>query len=230
MSVDDNPRLIAGERTVFTTNKHWAGLIVRSLWPIALVLASFLVAWVQPESTTGVVGFVNRILELVRLALFLGGCGWIVYNVIAWRTAEYSVTNLRIFGHEGLVRRRSTDTLLSSVADIRTVVPALGGMLGFGNIRIVTAAGDAGRDAFTAVRDPMTFKRHVLEQKTAGSASAARTPATPAGESMASASTSSLASSLELTQLLGQLASLRDSGAITDDEFEAKKADVLRRI
>jgi hypothetical protein len=50
--------------------------------------------------------------------------------------------------------------------DIRTVVPALGGMLGFGNIRIVTAAGDAGRDAFTAVRDPMTFKRHVLEQKT----------------------------------------------------------------
>ena len=130
MSVDDNPRLIAGERTVFTTNKHWAGLLLRSLWPIAMVLASFVVAWVQPESTTGIAGFFNRVLELVRLGLFLGGCGWIVYNLVAWRTTEYNVTNLRIFGHEGILRRRSTDTLLSSIADIRTVVPALGGIGG----------------------------------------------------------------------------------------------------
>ena len=150
------------------------------------MLASFVVAWIQPESTTGIAGFFNRVLELVRLGLFLGGCGWIVYNVVAWRTAEYNVTNLRIFGHEGILRRRSTDTLLSSIADIRTVVPALGGMLGFGNIRIVTSAGEAGRDAFTAVRDPMTFKRHVLEQKTAGvvSAAPASTAAQPPGRGL----------------------------------------------
>ena len=37
-------------------------------------------------------------------------------------------------------------------------------------------------------------------------------------------------SPLENTQLIGRLAELRDRGALTDSEFESKKADLLRRI
>ena len=87
----------------------------------------------------------NRILELLRLTLFLGGLAWIGYNIVAWRTAEY-VTNLRVLGTDGLLRRRSTDTLLTSIADVRTVIPWLGRMLGFGHIRIMSASGAAGAD------------------------------------------------------------------------------------
>ena len=112
---------------------------------ILMILGSLVVIWGQTDSTTGIVDFFNRILELIRLGLFFGGVGWIVYNIVAWRTAEYSVTNLRVLGREGLIRRRSTDTLLTSVSDIRSMTPALCRMLGYGNVRIVSAAGEAGK-------------------------------------------------------------------------------------
>jgi hypothetical protein len=38
------------------------------------------------------------------------------------------------------------------------------------------------------------------------------------------------AASLEVTQTLARLADLRDSGAITAEEYEQKKADLLSRL
>ncbi|MBV9356250.1 MAG: PH domain-containing protein [Chloroflexi bacterium] len=228
----DDSRLISGEQRVFTTSKHWVGLLLRSIWPILMVLASFALAWIQPDNEGGVLGFLSRIIELIRLGLFLGGAGWIAYNIIAWRTAEYSVTNLRVLGHEGLIRRRTTDTLLSSLSDIRTSTPALGSVLGFGNVRIVSAGGEAGRDNFTAVRDAEGFKRQVLEQK-AGSAATGRRrqPSAPvAPGAVASQPGASADVVLEVTQLLHHMTNLRDAGAITPQEYETRKAEWLRLI
>jgi hypothetical protein len=224
---DFDPRFISGERGVYTTTKHWAALIVDSLWAIGLLIGSFVLAWVQPDSTSGVLGFFSRVIEVIRLGLFFAGCGWIVYNVVAWRTAEYTVTNLRVFGREGLVRRRSTDTLLSSLADIRTVIPALGGLLGYGNIRIISASGDSGMDSFTAVRDATGFKRQVLEQKAAQPVAARA-----AGAAASTGGTAGLPPSTgwhDASQLLGQLANLRDAGVLTPQEYEAKKAALLSK-
>jgi uncharacterized membrane protein YdbT with pleckstrin-like domain len=218
---DLDPRLISGERLVFRTSKHWAGLITGSWWALLMVLASLALAWIQPDNTGGLLGFLSRTIELVRLGLFLGGCGWLVYNVIAWRTAQYSVTNLRILCHEGLLRRRSTDTLLTSVADIRTVIPALGGVLGFGHVRIVTAAGDAGRDTFAAVRDAQGFKRQVLEQK-------AGTAVTKPGKAAPARPGTSPDVTFEVGQLLHHLANLREAGAVSPEDYEARKAEWLR--
>lgn len=221
---DTDPRLISGERIVFTTRKHWAALFVNSVWAIAMVLGSLLLAWIQPGSETGILGFFNRTIELIRLGLFLGGCGWIVYNVIAWRTAEYSVTNRRVLGQEGLLRRRTTDTLLTSVSDIRTVTSMIGGLLNYGNVRLFSAAGDSGKDRLTAIRDAGTFKNQVLEQK------AGRAAVVEAGATASTGSTASVDVVLVISQLLGNLASLRDAGVLTAAEYEAQKADWLRRI
>ena len=215
--------LISGEHIVFATRRHWAALLVDSGWAMLMLLGSFVLAWVQPEATGGLLGFVGRMTELLRLGLFLAGSGWIVYNVVAWRTAEYVVSNRRVLGQEGLVRRRSTDALLSSVSDIRTVSPALGRVLGYGHVRIISAAGEAGKDTFTAVRAAEVFKHAVLEQK-AGSAASRVSPSTPAGTAPAVTSAS------EVLRLLGELAQLRDAGAITTEDYEAKKAEWLRRI
>jgi hypothetical protein len=218
-----DPRLISGEHIVYTTRKHWASLVTDSLWAIAMVVGSLVLAWVQPDSNGAILGFVNRVIDLLRLGLFLGGCGWFVYNIVAWRTAEYTVTNLRVLGHEGLVRRRSTDTLLGSISDLRTVIPALGGLLGFGHIRIITAGGEAGSDTFTGVRDAQGFKRNVMEQKAAQS-SRADGGLAQTGVSVARPSSVSWQ---DANVLLGQLANLRDVGVLTPDEYEVKKAVVL---
>src|SRR5262252_3284098 len=141
---DSDPRLIPGESVVFTTSKHWAAPVADSKWAILMVLGSFLLAWIEPDATTGLLGFLARSIQLIRLGLFFGGVGWIIYNVVAWRTAEYAVTNRRVFCREGLVRRRSSDTLLTSLSDVRTSTSAIGRALGYGSITLMSSSGSAG--------------------------------------------------------------------------------------
>lgn len=215
-------RLMEGEEVVFQTNKHWMAPVADSWKAVLLILGAVVLAWLQPEQTDGIVGFVGRLIELMKLGLLFAGVGWIIYNVIAWRSAEYAVTNLRILGSDGLARKRTTDTLLSSVSDVRSRVTAVGkAMGGYGNIQIFTSSGEAGSDSFTTVRDVEVFKKRILEQKTkapapvAAATAQAAPSAPPAPDAMAT---------------LNKLAQMRDAGVITPEEFEAKKQELLSRI
>ena len=229
---DLDDRLISGEKVVFSTSKHWFALVADSKWAILFVVVALAAGWLQSDSTTGIGGFFNRSLGLIQQGLWLGALGWIAYNAIAWRSAEYHVTNRRVLGQEGLIRRRTTDTLLTSISDVKTVVPAIGRMLGYGNIRIVTASGEAGVDNLTSIRTVDAFQREILEQKTgadSGVRGRAAEPPTPTAPS-AGAPTAASASSAEITATLGDLARLRDAGAITAADYEAKKAELLARL
>jgi hypothetical protein len=200
-----------------------------SKWAILMILGSLVVAWLQTDATNGVMGFVNRVLDLLRLGLFFGGVAWIVYNVIAWRTAHYAVTNKRVIAHEGLLRSRDTDTLLTSVTDVRSQVPAIGKMLGYGTVQIISSSGQSGADTFTSVRHVEEFKHELLEQKS--TAPMITAPMAPAGAaSAAAAQAAAPAASSDAMATLAGLAQLRDSGAITAAEYEAKKQEVMARI
>ena len=223
---DLDDRLISGEHVVLSTAKHWFALVADSKWAILLVVVALAAGWLQSDATSGIGGFLNRSLSLVQQGLWLGALGWIAYNVVAWRSAEYHVTNRRVLGQDGLIRRRTTDTLLTSISDVKTTMPAIGRMLGYGNIRIITSSGEAGADDLTAVKDVQAFQREILEQKTG--ASAATSP--PSAAAAATDGATPASSSTDVTATLGELAKLRDAGAITPDEFEAKKAELLARI
>jgi uncharacterized membrane protein YdbT with pleckstrin-like domain len=226
---DIGATLISGERVVLTTTKHWAALVIASMWALLMVLGSFALAWIEPNTSDGLAGFLGRIIELIRLGLFLGGIGWMVYAFVAWRTAAYYVTNQRVLGHEGLIRRRSTDTLLTSISDVRVAVPVVGRVLGFGNIRIDSASGEAGQDTFRSMYRVEAFKNEILEQKV-GVAASATAPVPDMGTSPPPAPASSTRTALEVTQVLGELAKLRDAGALTVEEYDAKKTELLSRI
>jgi hypothetical protein len=226
---DWDTKLLNDEKVLFETEKHWAAPLWDSWIAILMILGSLVVAWLATDQTNGVMGFINRVLDLLRLGLFLGGLGVIAYNIVNWRTAKYAVTNMRVLAHEGLLRARESDTLLATLSDIRIKVPAVGKMLGFGDMMILTSSGEAGTDTFTTVRNVDQFKKVVFEQKNAQGdkqidrlASAAKANVA-AGAAPTSASASAAAS-------LAQLAQLRDSGAITQADFDAKKADLLAKI
>jgi uncharacterized membrane protein YdbT with pleckstrin-like domain len=146
---------------------------------------------------------------LIGLGLFLGALGWIIYNVVAWRTAQYTVTNRRLLSSEGLVRRTTTDTLLASIADVRTESSMISRALGYGTVRIVSSSGTAGEDVFTSVRDADALKQHTLEQKTRAPADQPADPWAVYARASGGGPTP-----LELTEVLAELAGLRDSGAL----------------
>src|SRR5262245_18023502 len=237
--MDVQSSLVSGERVVFTTTKHWIAPLTDSKWAALELLIAAVLAWLQTSDTNGILGFVNRLISLANIILVVSAVGMVAYNIIAWRTAEYYVTNRRVLGTEGLLRRRSTDSLLTAVSDVRTTIPLLGRTLGYGNLKLLTAAGDPGVDNFTSVRDVEAFKKQMIEQKAgkpaiAEAQGAAVTTAAGAPVASAAAPVASAAApgptAAEITQTLGDLAKLRDAGAITAEEYEAKKADLLARI
>ena len=230
---DIDEGLIAGEKVVYRTEKHWIAPLADSKWAILMLIGVVVLAWLQPATREGFFSFVWRLVDLIQLGLFLGAIGWIVYNVVAWRTAEYGVTTMRVRGHEGLVKKRSTDSLLTSISDVQSKSGVVGRSLGFGNIRIMTASGDTGDDTFTSVKGMEEFKRALLEQK----ADAAMKPPPPVAAAPAAVVAAPVVAAAapappapDPMTTISELAKLRDAGAISPAEFEAKKVELLARI
>jgi len=232
MSEDFDGQLIAGETVVARSTKHWMAPLADSKWAILAIIGVLILAWLQTSETNGIMGFFNRILGLAEVVLAIGALGSIVYNIVAWRTAVYGVTNQRVIGHDGLIRRRNYDTLLSSIADVKSMVSAVGRGLGYGNLTIMSASGQAGADTLTTIRDVEAFKKTIIEQKTGATATASQAVAQAivAAQAAPAVAAPAAPTSAEITATLADLAKLRDSGAITDAEFEAKKADLLSRL
>ena len=183
-----------------------------------------MLAWLQTDQAAGIVGFVNRVLNLAEVALMLAGVALIIYNIVAWSSAEYVVTNRRVMGHEGLLRKRETDSLLTAISDVRMKKTGLGGVLDYGSIGLLTTSGQAGADNFTAVRKPDEFKKVILEQKIAAEAGRANSMPSPAVQP------SGNGAQADAVAAMSTLNGLRDAGAITAAEYDAKKAEILARV
>jgi hypothetical protein len=223
--------LIANETVLFESKKHWIAPVRDSLIAALMLLGAYLIGFITPDAGDGLFGMIGDLFGLIRLGLLIGGIGWIVYNIVAWRTAEFAVTSLRVIGNEGLLKKRSSATLLTAITDIRSDVGFLGKALGYGDLRIFTQSGDAGADAFTSMTDPLEFRNQVMSQKAGGAVAAAPVAAAPvAAAPVAAPPGPPTPSASDSADALARLADLHDRGAITDEEYEAKKTEILARM
>ena len=235
MSVSEN--LIPSESIVLEVKKHWIAPVRDSLLAVGLVILAYVLGVIKP-SGDGFFGWVGSVLGLIQWGLVLVAIAMAIYNVIVWRTAEFAVTTLRVLRNEGVIRRRSSETLLSAVSDVKLNIGWLGKSLGFGDIRILTVSGDAGADAFNSITNATEFRNAMMAQKMAEQ-TAARAPQVAAAAAAAAPAPAPVAppnpapaapSAADSTEAIRHLAELRDQGILTPAEFEAKKAEILARI
>jgi hypothetical protein len=247
-SVTEN--LLANEEVLLESKKHWIAPVRDSWIAVLMVLGGLFLWWWNPQSSgdgiiAGAVDLFSTLVAIARWALLIGGIAWIAYNIVAWRTAEFAVTTMRVLRYEGLLQRRASETLLSAVTDVKLNVGFIGSRLGYGDVKIFTQSGEAGADNFTTITQPSQFRTKMMELKIQDEASrrassmpaaapAPAAPAAPAPAAPASAApapaVSSAANTDDQTARLVALAELRDQGVITAEEFEAKKAEILSRI
>jgi hypothetical protein len=234
--------LIANERVVFESKKHWIAP-VRDSWIAALLILGGLALWVITPSGDGPLEFLWSLLGLLRWVMLIVGAGWIAFNVVAWQTAEFAVTNLRVLRYEGLVQKRTSETLLTAVSDVKLNVGLLGSRLGYGDLRVFTQSGDAGADSFRSITEPAEFRNAMMtikiqdQQEARAAAAPVPTPPPAATAAPAPVVTSTAVPAApaptsaedQATRLL-KLAELRDQGVISAEEFEAKKAEILARM
>jgi uncharacterized membrane protein YdbT with pleckstrin-like domain len=236
--------LLTDETILFETSKHWFAPVRDSGLAVLIVLGALVLRWLSP-SGEGILGTIGGWLDWIAVAAVVIAAVWIAYNVFVFVSAHFGVTNMRVLRYEGVIRRRSSETLLAMLTDVQLTEPALGRMLGYGDIRILTSSGAAGEDKFETVKNAGGFRTAIQEQK-----AASMRPATPAAVSPAAATPVAATPAAapagaaqpaapppappqtadDASATLARLAEMRDQGLITEADFEAKKADILGRM
>ena len=228
--------LLTGEQIIFETKKHWFAPIRTSLIAILILLGALALRVIAPGGGP-VLGFLGNLMDLVSTVLLLVGIVWVGYNIVEWLSAHFGVTNMRVLRYEGLLRRSSSETLLKTLTDVRLEEPAIGRMLGFGNLRILTASGRAGEDDWRTVAKAKELRTAIQEQLaavTGGAAppeAAAPAPAPAATPADApAAAPAPVAAPADTASSLAALDNLRTQGLITEEEYQAKRSEILGRI
>jgi membrane protein YdbS with pleckstrin-like domain len=234
-------RLGSGEQVLRREHQHWFVVLADAryafvMWLIAVGL--WIISGLLPEGARPIVGWIIVILVV-------GGLLYAAWQLLRWQNEEFAVTSRRVLMTEGVLNKSIIDSSLEKINDAILTESVFGRIFGFGNLEILTAS-ESGISNLRMLREADEFKRAMLDAKhdlelelsgarpmpgpalRAGMSPPAMTDAAPGAATAPSAG--SAMSADDVTRTLASLADLRDRGAISAEEYEAKKADLLRRL
>jgi hypothetical protein len=214
--------LSEGEHIVLRTRQHWFATLVNGRIPWLIFLAS-LVLLVLRVGMTGD-GALEQGIGLVVAILLIVSLLWLTVDYWRWAAQDYIVTNRRVLKVEGIINKRSADSSLEKINDAVLEQNLFGRIFGYGDLDILTAA-DIAVDKYRMLNKAPGFKKAMLDEKHALEMDLARLPGPPLRPAGGRPWTAD-----EVTKALGDLAALRDKGALTPEEYEAKKQELLARI
>jgi PH (Pleckstrin Homology) domain-containing protein/putative oligomerization/nucleic acid binding protein len=249
--------LSSGERIAHREKQHWFVFVWGAKLAVAAIILGLVFIILSQAITPDQRASFGTLMGLAAAALIIGGLLVLAWHILRYLNQEYVLTNRRVIQVQGVLNKTSMDSSLEKINDARLEQSVFGRMFGFGDLEILTAA-DTGVDRFRMIRNPIGFKKamldakHEYERDVAGGSYApspplraepvARPPvaaAAPAaggvGDDTVSTNTPGRAPNAalspdELTRTLASLADLRDRGAISPEEYERKKADLLSRL
>ena len=248
--------LSQGERVALRGRQHFLATIVegRMAWLIFIAALVLVILDFQLEP-----GLARDLFGWVGLGLLAIGLAWLTQIYLSWYAQDYLITNRRVMKVEGILKKRSADSSLEKINDAVLEQSVFGRMLGYGDLDILTA-NEQSVDRYRMLSQAQQFKRTMLDEKhrleqeafqipapplratppppTESALASARTPAVSPVVSpppivvpaAAPAPTPRVMSSEEITRALGNLADLRDRGAISPEDYDAKKQDLLGRL
>jgi hypothetical protein len=206
-----NKLLGENEQVIYVTRQHWlvlAGEIlsetVLSIALIVLVTLILLLPIGIPISPLVALGYLLLAFPLVSL--------W--RDALIWSNRKFVVTTHRVVQLSGVLNKNVIDSSLEKVNDVKMEQSALGRLLGYGDIEILTAS-ELGVNKFKLLGQPVRFKTAMLNAKER----LEHAPAAPAPEGP-----------LNVPALIAQLDELRKVGILTETEFQTKKADLLAKL
>lgn len=136
MSYIEN-NLIKDEEIITRTNIHWSIFL-----PAAAILILGLYRLTSAHS--------GQLLLIIGAVVGIGA-------YISYKTSEFGITNKRVIGKVGLIRRKSLEIMLTKVEGISVKQNILGRILGYGDVT-VNGVGST-RETFPGIPDPTRFRK-----------------------------------------------------------------------
>ena len=218
------------ERIIYITRQHWFLLVSSILLEIVLIIGILAAA-----ITTGVLapdGY-TLIISVVGFALILIPLVSMVKDILQWTSHEYIITNRRVIQVQGVFDETVTDSSLETVNDVKLTQTALGRVFDYGDVEILTAS-EIGMNVLKKIESPVRFKIAMLNAKQSledgenrvGS-DLPRHPATK--QASAVVHQPEPLRMTDLPDLLSKLEGLRQQGVLTNEEFQQKKTELLKK-
>lgn len=205
--------LLATDETIqLAVHQHWVTL----LRTIVLAVCGIAVLVLLAGLGTGLAGGYGTAMAIVAGLAVLVPAVLLARDIARWSSKVFVITTRRVIEVEGVFNKRVSDSNLEKVNDLVMTQSALGRILGYGDIEIITGS-DIGLNHLERIARPLEFQKTMLENKE-------DLDTLVRLGSGAAPDVGDLASAIE------HLASLRDRGLLTTEEFERKKADLLARM
>ena len=190
------------EEIISSFRPHWKLLFIPFLWFIGLSIA---------------IGFVAVAFDWLQWVLLVVLAGLLIYFVIrplvAWWTTQYVLTTERLITRKGLIAKSGVEIPLERITNVNFNQSVFERILGAGDL-LVESAGSTGQSKFSDIPHPDDFQAllyKVREQRTIALSGNPQAPqATPTQ-----------------ADAIRDLAKLKDEGLITDEEYEAKRRELL---
>ena len=215
------------EELIYDLRPHWLTLVVPVLITVAVMVAVG-AAWVVMPG--------GDLQQPARMAVAVLGLvvllATVVGRVLRWSTTHFVLTTERLIFRSGVVAKFGREIPLERINDVTFSQSLFERMIGAGDL-LLESAGEHGQSRFSNIRDPETVQLEIYRQmeanvrRRAGYATtqphpavADRTPTPPTRDPR----TPTALDDLE------RLANLRDRGAVTEEEFQRMKRELLDRM
>ncbi|MEY2454786.1 MAG: hypothetical protein QOD92_4360 [Acidimicrobiaceae bacterium] len=197
-----------GEQVALDLRPHWwymAG-------PTAALVGSILLGVLALQSDIS-------FFKIVCALLLLFCLGWFGIRYAKWTTTNFVVTSDRVINRYGVISKHGIEIPLERINTVFFNQSIFERLLGAGDLGI-ESAGERGAETFEDVRKPAFVQNEIYRQMEANSSRmyGGRQQA-PTQES-----------GLSIPEQIEKLDELRKRGVISEQEFAAKKAELLNRM
>jgi uncharacterized membrane protein YdbT with pleckstrin-like domain len=201
------------EDVILDLRPHWWTLVVPALVTL-LVTVAVGTAWALTPA--------GSLQASVRLAVGLAGllvlAVLVLGRVLRWLTTHFVLTTERLIFRSGVVAKFGREIPLERINDVTFTQSLFERMVGIGDL-LIESAGEHGQSTFSDIRDPEAVQLQIYRQMEANDRRRGGYTAQPPQERPPS-----------VLDDLERLADLRDRGAVTEEEFQRKKRDLLDRL
>ncbi len=191
------------ESLILDLHPHW--------WYYAPALLSTAVVCILGLTVlTNFDGWQQVTLGSICLAAIVVAGGWLVVQVVKWRTTYFVLTSHRVIYREGVVARNGVEIPLERVNNVNFNQTIFERLIGVGDI-LIESGGTEGQQGFSDIARPMAVQNEIHQ----------------ALQTYREGMFRPAPSRFDVADQLERLEALRDRGALTDAEFEIQKRRLL---
>lgn len=197
------------EKLIFDLKPHWVAMVPSLIWLLAGI-ALWVIGYQVADNRIDDPTVAQNVVAIAALTLILY---FSIFPFLRWRFTHFVLTSDRLITRSGVVGKHSREIPLERINDVTFTQSALERFLGSGDL-LIESAGERGQSRISNVRKPEDIQ--LLIYKTT--------------EDNNNRMTRPAAAAPDIPGQIEALARLKESGAISQAEFDAKKQELLGRL